>query len=1101
MAQSNWCNNNYWYLDDKLSKKSPKIPKNTIDDANITKKNYTYVIATHGCFSQIPSLVCNNLTIIGSDLVGDDDQFYFTCELLEGNNVICNEKISLKHWNHKTFCEWTVSSLQMPSGCTMEYFILEANASSGTGLQTTHSLIENSYIKSNSLYLENTSIKSSSDYVTKILATSGTLVSSIINDRVIAEGDFIIEGGSFGGSGNGSFVFDQGAVNLGTISGPTTFKNGINQGTIYSNVIFSGSCINQGTVVGNCIFADTAQNDGTISGTVSFYNSSKNNGIVTEQAIFNDQSSNDGQLLKYSIFNSGTSNNGSLEDGGLFINAENFGSVLGDTKFIDSSNNEGSIIGTSHSFSNSCSNKGSIIAYGDILFFDNSNNEGNILSTFSSSIAFKSGSYNYNTCAGGTITFADSGINFGIINQAISVIFNSTTKNNGSIESSISALTSEVVFNTSGINNGDIDRTYHTIFKNDTVNLGTAYAATYNNNSQNSGSSTLAVFRNNSLNHGNVDVSGWFLDNSVNIGYSNSAIFDNKTINIGNIGLKSLFQGQSYNLGSVTSGIFCNSSKNFYSVQDGCFGESSVNSGNVSNSAYFAGSSVNHTDLRQAKVSFNDKSINKGIINTGVFSGQSQNLGSGNNLSFEDETVNKGTVVLTGIFRGGAKNIGKCLVGEFYNYSVNLGLIEKQALFVDYTENKFNLSGVSLEFNGNSINNNLLTNSELEFLGSGINKGNINSCKTKLVFEDLSINYGNIRQETRFEDLSDVLFKNRAQNHGPIISLPNVTFDSAYFGGDVINYGSVTCGVEINFVSAKNYGILNSSSRFSNSVNFGQIQQAIFGGGSTNSGNSVLGLCVFEGATNYGNIIYGRFNSSQNYGNINLDAVFISSTNHSGNIGRDAEFNFSSNFFGDIGKNGTFTNSSKNIGGNIKGSGLFSNYSINSGTYSYAPIPGGGAESFSSTSIRGDAVFDNSTNYLGEFLQNATFKGESINYGGIIHKSGIFEGTLFGDGPVFANNNGGKILGNGLFSFAYNVADIGGSAVFTNYSSNGGTVSNNADFISNSTNSAIVMGNARFIANSINLGSVYGNAEFINGSCNPGIVLGTIITDNTCNNS
>lgn len=1078
MTQSNWCNQNYWYLDDTLSTKSTFIPRDTIDDTNIVKKNYTYVIAENACFQKIPSLVCNNLNIIVGQNAQPNAAGSFTCALLEANNVTCDKNITLAHWEPNTFCEWTVSSLSTASGCNIDYLILDANSSSGTGLFTTFSSLKNCYIKTNNLYFDNTSI-SSSDYITKILCTSGTLVSSAVNNRVICEGDFTISGTTtFGGSGNGSFVFNQSGINLGTINGLTTFNDSsINQGIVYSNVLFSGASSNNGIVVGDCVFLSGTKNFGIVSGNALFSGLSINSGTIISNGFFNSESINFGIVSGISKFDNAI-NNGTISESyftnsingtsgivtgvSLFDRSINFGLLNNkyiDFSFINNSRNNGTIIG-SVTFDSGCSNM-------------------DIIQSSSGSIVFKKNSVHYGDIVdGNSITFTDDSQNYGgIINNSGLTIFTKNAINH----TSITGLGGVEFYNTSlnnvggafhsgnfyfkSINRGMIDIGY---FYQNSENFHLVDSGIFNNNSinQSTGSGNYLCFNNNAINSGLVRV-GIFADSSYNYGSGLYLQFCHKARNSGTSLFNATFWGSSINLSGVTNNgfvVFNEQSKNYANSATGCefsFNDKSINYGNLI-SGTFKDFSKNDISTTGYDLNFYDDSVNNGkIINIALFYDRSSNKGIiVNSGIFYDFSSNKNPgFIQNSIFFGNSSNYSTYELNDYSNFTI---INTPRIVFSGYSVNQGNIVDSYVHFGNYATNKNTITwNSNLLFNSSGIFYTIIDASGTQkyfhfsgpsgtygtdtieflrefyncrasssyswpqITFNDYSQNFGNLFGYYNY------IFNNRSSNYGSLYTYPVVPnlHNIAFFNGaskqsGCLNVGSVVNGKTV-FINSINSGTVLFP-YFENSINYGDIV-----GTPTESyypymcSSFLMGVSgvQFIDSINFGRMnLFGSFSNSINFGNINSSGSFIESKNF-GFIANNATF-IDSYSNGDIGGDLDMTNSTC-ISSNIRGRANFSNSIYYGKTFL--------------DSLFGYPYYYERTPEDNNWIPDTSGVREFIGTAKALTDSYLsFDGeTIFQDANFINSKNfGGHLMRSAYFQNGINFGDIEGFGHFVNSSVN-----------------------------------------------------------------
>jgi hypothetical protein len=1082
MTQSNWCNQNYWYLDDTLSTKSTFIPRDAIDDTNIVKKNYTYVIAENACFQKIPSLVCNNLNIIGGSDTMPPPQFAFTCALLEASNVTCGLKISLSHWEPNTFCEWTVSSLSTGSGCAINYLILDANSSSGTGLNTTFASVQNSYIKTNNLYLDNTSISSSS-YITKILCTSGTLVSSTINDRVICEGDFSMSGTTnFGGSGNGSFVFNESSINAGTINGSAVFNDSsINQGIVYSNVLFSGASSNNGIVVGDCVFLSGTKNLGIVSGNALFSGSSINSGTIISNGFFNSGSINFGIVSGISKFDYAI-NNGTISES-YFTRSTNGtdGVVTGSSSFNQSINSgilNNLSLSVDFSFVNNSINKGGTI-FGNVVFDSGCTNRGLIYNT-SGYVIFKKDSINYGNIGSNSITFTDDSQNgYGDVTNA-------------------SGLT---IFSKNAINYGTIGGSGSVEFYNLSLNntYGTFNSGNFYHSSINRGTLNIAYFYQDAANFKTVS-SGIFNGNSINKpeGSGNNLCFNNSAINSGLVGIGN-FADSSYNYGTGIYLQFCHRASNSgTSLGSVVFWGNSTNLSGAINNQYadFYENSKNYSNsIPDCRFVFHDKSINYANVYSGIFLDFSKNSinTTGYNLNFYDDSSNNGTITNLGLFMGRSLNKGIVLnSGIFYNLSSNRPpAVIQDSLFLHYSSNNSsykidykntpNMDTPRIVFSGYSVNQGNIVDSYVQFGDHAINKNSI-EWNSKLLFASSGIFIPGIDQDgkekyfhfsgpdgTYETDVSEFIREFYNCKASSFYSWPQMVFrDYSQNLGNLKGYYNYIFN---NYAS--NYGSLYTYPVIPNLHSIAFFDGASKQSGCLNAGSIVNGKTVFNNSINSGTVLFPYFENSTNYGDIlgvptlsyypyicngfYLEGVsgvqFINSTNF-GRMDLFGSFEESINF-GNINSSGSFDNS--------KNFGFIANNAVFINSYSNGDI-GGNLDMTNSTcissNIRGKANFINSTYY------GSTFLGSLLSYQYYYERNAEDESWI----PNI----------NDILNFMSLGSDptTGSSLKF-----DGDTISNDVNFINSKNFGGHLMKSAYF-QNGINFGDIEGFSHFVNSSVN-----------------
>jgi hypothetical protein len=1016
MTQSNWCNQNYWYLNNTLSTRSLFIPRDAIDDTNIVKKNYTYNIAENNCFKQIPSLVCNNLNVIVGINPAPDAKGSFTCALLEANDVICAKNITLSHWDSNVFCEWTVSSLSTSSGCFINYLIIDANSSSGTGLYAEGSSLQNCYIKTNKLRFNNTSVFST-NYVTKVLCASATVVDSTINNRVICEGNFDIIGGTFGGSGDGSFIFYGKSKNLGTINGSAAFNDSsINQGIVYSNVVFSGASSNNGTVVGDCVFLSGTKNFGTVSGNALFNGNSFNSGTIINDGFFNSGAINFGIVSGISKFNYAT-NNGTISES-YFTNSTNgiAGLVTGVSTF-DQSINSGILdnIYINFSFINNSINDKRI--FGNVTFESGCSNSSNgiILSPTSGSVLFKKDSVNYGNILGDNIIFTDN------------------SQNNHIIENP----TGLTIFSKNAINFVRITGLGSVEFYNSSLNdiNGTFYSGNFYHTSINSGTLNIAYFHQNAANFKIIN-SGIFNDTSINKfeGSGTNLCFNNNAINSG-IVVTGNFADNSCNFGTGIHLQFCHRATNSgTSLEHAIFWGSSINLSGAANSGFvtFNDTSKNYSNgMIDCRFVFKDKSANYANVHSGIFEDFSKNNinTTGYNLNFYDDSTNNGTITNIALFIDRSSNKGIINNGVFYNSGSNKspGLL-KNSLFLDYSINN---SSYKINVNNNPLDIKIPL---IRFSGYSTNSGNI--VDSYVEFTEYSTNKNTITWNSTLLFVSSGILVPKSDDKGKItyshFSGPDGTYETDVFefvrtfyrcagsSSDIVFPGmsfndySINSG---NLIGYYNYTFNSGSSNYGSLYTYPVIpnlHNIAFFDGALNFANIVNGKTSFNKSMNSGTVLFSYFEDSINYGEIvgtptspyylcndsYLDGVYEVSFKNSLNFGR-------MNLFGSFDKS---INS-----GNIESSGFFNN-SINSGF------------------ISNDARFIGSYN-KGNILGNAEFIDHSHHASGTVFKDALFVNKS-------SNSNVSYVMGNAGFNFgSINRGTVVGNGYFINESCNFGIVS------------------------------------------------------------
>ena len=877
---------------------------------------------------------------------------------------------------------------------------------------------------------------------------------------------------TFGGSGNGSFVFNESSINAGTINGLTAFNdNSINQGIIYSNVLFSGASSNNGIVVGDCVFLSGTKNLGTVSGNALFSGLSINSGTIISNGFFNSGAINFGTVLGISKFDYAI-NNGTVSESYFTRSVNATDGVVTGLSVFNESINSGILnnLSIDFSFVNNSINRGTI--FGNVIFDSGCTNRGLIYNT-SGYVIFKKDSINYGNIGSNSITFTDDSQNgYGdVTNTSGLTIFSKNAINYGTIGGSGS-----VEFYNSSLNN-----TY-----------GTFNSGNFYHQSTNSGTLNIAYFHQNAANFKTVN-SGIFNNTSINKpeGSGNNLCFNNNAINSGFAGTGN-FADSSYNYGTGVYLQFCHRASNSgTSLGSVVFWGNSTNLSGAINNQYadFYENSKNYSNsIPDCRFVFHDKSINYANVYSGIFLDFSKNSISttGYNLNFYDDSTNNGTVTNLGLFMGRSLNKGIVLnSGIFYNLSSNQSpAVLQNSLFLDYSSNNSSykidrkntpsMSTPIIVFSGYSVNQGNIVDSYVQFADHAINKNTI-TWNSDLLFASSGIFIPEIDQSgnkkylhfsepsgTYETDVSEfirefyncrassywrwpqIIFNEHSTNSGSLIGYYNYIFNSGSS-----NYGSLyTYPVIPNlhtiafFDGALNFGnIVNGKTVFNNSINSGTVLFPYFEN-STNYGD-ILGVPTLSYYPDICNGFYlegvsgVQFINSTNFGRMDLFGSFETSTNF-GNINSSGFFDNSNNF-GFIANDATFINSYSNgdVGGNLD---MTNSTCI-------------------SSNIRGKANFIDSTYYGSTFLNNLL----TYQY---------YERSAEDESWIPNINN---ILN--FMSLAFD--PIRGSLL----QFNGDTISNDVNFINSKNFGGHLMKSAYF-QNGINFGDIEGFSHFVNSSVN-----------------
>jgi len=1153
MSQSNWCNTDNWFTDQKFTQQSPKIPVDTIDDADIQAHDYTYSIIDSTCFGKMPFLKCNNLNIVvATGNVMGGGGLTFSCANLSANNVTIGlQNITCQHWDNTEFCNWDISTLKTLPNHKTTYLnkLVFNNLNSGS---LDHTVINQCYIKSNTLELDHCDIEGTDDIRTFMSCSSGSVINTKTNatkDKVFWEGDFwvsgeTIESTTIRGSGKGTFDFTR-SMNYAAIDGDTKFGNAAkNYGKLYGNPIFSGGSHNFGIIVGDCIFSgDNSCNYGTISGASVFISGALNRGTITRS----------------SIFYSGTSNYGNLKDSSLFYYANNHGILNNGSKFICSDNNgpitSGDVIFISGT------NRTTLTTSGNISFNSGCQNFGNLPSP-SAQVSFDF--YSVNTQgtidSSGFVTFGTGCVNLAQIKNGL---FSSTAQNNGTIL--MNSIFKDFACNYETISTG--------LFYDSSVNSGTINSlGTFYNSSINDKGSIIkqtGIFYDLSINSGSIDY-GFFHDNSIN-----SSGSDVKILKSG------MFYNSSKNYGYVASVLFYDNTSNNSGavVGTGVFFSNSLNASGaiVRKLAYFSGNSINYGDKffgENFDCTFSENASNNGYIGNNlmvVFSGYASNgnyvknaqfrdfaqndtMGTGYNLSFYSGSFNKGYIDRSGSFYDRSMNLNEGVIVDavFYNLSTNgssmrrplvsgYGFLtsgDRKLLITDKAKNQGLLDNVDATFTISGINESPITwnfNKLLIFTSSGIyNTGTTpysfvptgafllsysGANIPKLSFSGYSINQADII------GYKTVSFNENAKNYGSISTYPPVPKDSdcvSFSGG--YNYGPIQNACNFSY-SSVHYGTIFFA-KFDNSTNSGTVADSGLFINSVNYGNVNVGS--FISGINSGTVNIGIFNFSDNYERVNIAYFPVSGTNTvSGIISNSGSFGSKSENKSIITSPIlTFSYDAKNNGRVMEA--YFSGTAINDSSGSII----GNGDFFGSSSNIGNQVFTlnfhelstNQSNSTGNFKFYDTSKNSGILTGKTIFlNNSETNGQCFGDvslydsttnkgllsGTILLQGSGSNpptnralIIGNGnvLLVLAENFGTINGNSLFTSGINKGYIEKGSFFFDSSNAANGTVSGECKFYNSSVNLGTASTYAFFYNSGYNLGTVSTGIFNNESNNN-
>ena len=410
-------------------------------------------------------------------------------------------------------------------------------------------------------------------------------------------------------------------------------------------------------------------------------------------------------------------------------------------------------------------------------------------------------------------------------------------------------------------------------------------------------------------------------------------------------------------------------------VTNATFNESSINKGIiVANNTFFNHNSSNNATV-YGNAFFNNNSCNVGnvygnaIINTTYYSGTLPTNGTLiiNGTKYWGGRINgtvygsDGSLIKNYVFRDSSCNQFGTINGEviFNNNSYNnYGTINGNATFNNKSSNYGTING-NATFNTTYYSGTLPTNGTLIINGTKEWRGRINgtvygsdgSLIKNYVFRDSSYNYGTINGE--------VIFNNNSYNWGTING--NATFNTTYYSGTLPTNGTL---------------IINGTKYWT-----GEINGTVYG-----SDGSLIKNYVF-------------MDSSYNYGTINGEVIFNdSSYNSYGTINGNITFNNNSyNSYGTLNGNVIF-NTPVPITGTINGGTISGDFSttgitINSGTV-FSKISGIGSLTKSGNST---LILNNANSYSGgTFINEGTLQvnhTQALGLGDVINNATLDIGS------------------------------------------------------------------------------------------------------------
>ena len=1100
MAISKWCDTDKWYYDENMNIHSFSLPRNELDEVVIQQESITYNIIQNGCFGQILALKCQDITVInGSDQV-PAPILNFSCAFLRGNRVTINRDVRLSHWQTNEFITYEVDVLTLGNNTEVNYAIL--SMTSGIFNSGTLSTV---IIDADSMICSGTTIADSIKPST-ITCASGLFTNFIGNGKKTTyNGNFTISSGSIDGSGNGNFIFDNGAINYATINGTAIFSGAAqNYGIIFSDTSFSGSCINYGVIIGKCDFMDNSYNMGIVSGSTNFTSGSYNSGIITGNSLFYSGTVNYGRVSGETSFYYATNEgNGDVSNNTKLYYSTNNGMISGDlASFKNSLNSDhGTVRSVQVDFDNFSSNVGTI---GKPTSPNNQNDVGETMQvTFGTGCSNSAtpgdppdlGVVNLNPTGNG-IFFTKDSINIGSLN-ANQVTFGDISKNYVGNQcynmpnpfvtiKEPDTITAIYSFNKFSKNYCD------SIFPSSILVIFNDYST----NIDGTGSIVNAVFNNRSINSGNSIEYGVFNDTSINSGtVTTSGIFNNSSQNGGTLPNSGVFYNSSFNnsSGNVVNGIFRDNSINLGGSGDRlCFCDNSKNSGNcnylncelssinlsgshTATTAAFSGSSIN-MESGTCLFTFRGNSINKGILNMDpdVF------------VNFYDDSVNNNYANYANFYdRSRNSSTSSGISGTFYNKSSNQGFLE-QGIFASGSVN--NIPGVVIDsvFGGESINYSSMRRSptyctgnpclpvafgspaywfynlgaarpattygyrRIKIMGGAINQANLQNIE--LSVHDGGINNGNISSNPHGLD-----------DYNPIKLY--FTTSGIFLSGITKQYTNTIDPPKLTLT-----GTILYIEPITNEI----FIQAIFCGGNDSISGPAPSIAFTEYSVNNGNIQgylhYAFSNAAKNYGSLTTFPVI-------------PESHDSASFSGDLAP-GLCVNS-----GYVQGSvtftdainygdlyhAIFNNDSYNFGSIYGSPIDTEYNYGCGLLSVKNEIRFTNSYNY--GLLKMKSFFDASINFNtATINSSGYF---------VNDSINFGAITNNASFTNSVNSGNIAGNIDMTN-GQNGGII-NGSGLFYDSTNEGIINGGSLFDS-SINasMGVLKGPSTIMNYSINSG---------------
>ncbi len=775
------------------------------------------------------------------------------------------------------------------------------------------------------------------------------------------------------------------------------------------------------------------------------------------------------------------------------------------------------------------------------------------------------------TLTAATTTFEGSAINRGTVEG--NAIFTSAEAGtltlgdgmywgtvNGSVFGSDDAPITSFIFNASSVNVGTVpgNATFNAGAQNDGTVQGDAQVnypfvlplgGTVEGNVTYSGYTTY--YYNNAASDGDwANLANWWLDsghttNPSDLPGNESDVYIQASVSSSGVGPVEVATA------TFSSGVTWGSGLSL-TVSDGAVFNAALNSGSVTGSTTFSGSTArnNLAGSVTGNVTFDDGSRNYGSI-TGpvVFNGGSRHefgaLITGNAV-FNDSLTQSGSTIAgeavfnnsnnsatvgSSTFNGSSANLGGTVSGAVFNdSSYNQRTISGNAVFNDSSYN----SGASIyvvvtgnaTFNGNSYNSGTVQgNAEFNDSSSNVLPANpsLGLVAGDAVFRDSSSNTGTIQGNAdvyfpvtmplggsvggalTYYDYPEGVYFNNAAADGDWANIANWWADAGF----TQQAGSVPGANADVFVSApvtQNTGdpVSVNSIQFSsgayNEIEVTVADGVVFTGGSYNNG-TVNGAAIFED---------GSYNSNTEGATVNGSAIFQGSAYNQGVITGDAIYASSTGGTLTVLSGGAWSGS---VGGTVRGGdgNPITDFVFEDGSYnsSGVTVPGNATFSgsaYNSGTVSGNATFNGSAYNAGAVLGDATYSsasGGTLTISSGLSWTGSVGGTIrggdsdpitdfvFEDGSY--NSYGVTVPGNATFNgSAYNSGTTTGDAVFNDSSYNSGTVQGNAIFNGSSYNSNFftVDGNATFNDSSHNSGTVMGDAVFNDSSYNEGLVEG-----------